>query len=434
MKTIRYIIVLAFTINIISGFAQTRNIIWTHGLGEDSTAWQHYATIFENERDIHSVNPHYATNDHTINFSTSNFITYTNSAGTNSRNLGVGHSLGGLVLRNQERMGYNRVGGLITVNTPNYGAQILESVDDGSVINAANSGTSMLTAGPLSEIGNPVLQLGAGLVSSGLSSWLFSNRIFNDLGSNGGNAMHVDLKPNSTALNNINSYNSSLPRISMWGNETSPVHWRLVSSTMPSNSTFYNADLDISAVLIATRVRGFYQSHFINHIALAIACSVGGFWNPYCWWQVAVHTFRAVMWKQGANWMDNSEAIWCSLIKTTRQEEHQFWEQVFVPDSDYDECLTYLDEDYPYAYDCGTFEWQWVTHTVPVTYPSDGFLAKYTQIMKNNPTPNNEYEILGANHFEVLNMSTNLENGLIRDNTRTKLNEIFNRGDFFRTN
>jgi len=36
--------------------AQNRNIIWVHGLNGNETHWEHYKDIFNNEREINSVN------------------------------------------------------------------------------------------------------------------------------------------------------------------------------------------------------------------------------------------------------------------------------------------------------------------------------------------------------------------------------------------
>jgi len=57
---------------------------------------------------------------------------------------------------------------------------------------------------------------------------------------------------------------------------------------------------------------------------------------------------------------------------------------------------------------------------------------KYTQIMKNNPTPNNTYRVYGANHIEVRDMT---HDGNNVDETYEVFKLIFNRphNDFFRT-
>ena len=103
--------------------------------------------------------------------------------------------------------------------------------------------------------------------------------------------------------------------------------------------------------------------------------------------------------------------------------------------------MSYIEADDEWGYggyygDCGTFEYQWVTHYASVNYPSDGLLPQYTQIMRDNPTPNNEYEVNGANHIEVLDMSNHYVDGNLQDNTRATFNSIFNRPstDWFYTN
>ncbi len=51
--------------------------------------------------------------------------------------------------------------------------------------------------------------------------------------------------------------------------------------------------------------------------------------------------------------------------------------------------------------------------------------------MKNNPTPNSEYRVYGANHLEVRNMTVD-GNGV--DETAVEFRKIFNRTDWFKTN
>jgi hypothetical protein len=127
---------------------------------------------------------------------------------------------------------------------------------------------------------------------------------------------------------------------------------------------------------------------------------------------------------KGRNWIDTSETMWCSLIKTTQTVQQTHWVEVWVP-CNYPPIERNIDPD------CG--EWVWVqqTYTTTINYPSDGLLPKYTQIMKNNPTANNTYYVSGANHIEVRNMT---KDGNGTDETKEQFDDIFDRTDWFKTN
>jgi hypothetical protein len=69
--------------------------------------------------------------------------------------------------------------------------------------------------------------------------------------------------------------------------------------------------------------------------------------------------------------------------------------------------------------------------TAAVSYPSDGLIPKYSQVI-NGLSTDNVYEVKNANHIEVRNMSQSPGG----DNTKAKFDEIFrdrNPGDFFLT-
>jgi pimeloyl-ACP methyl ester carboxylesterase len=422
----------------INTIAQNRNVAWVHGLGGNYTHWQHYEQIFSSERDLNSRRTSYNTNVSITN-SSDNLKEDVDSAWgwgsqitTNPQNLGIGHSLGGVMIRNLDRLtppSEKRFGGYITVASPNYGAPIANSLQDGSVLNAKNHALNELEAGPRTSLLYNILSLFNGLTITDM----VNSSVGDDLAPNPSNMMYNDLKTGSPTINAINNYtdniNPNIPRISIWANENSPVHWRLASTVKYGDETTVPNSINIA--------RAIYMVMHVENLTRAIGCTVGGFWNPWCWASAAVSYYKAAQWKRGVNWFDNSENIWNGLIKTTRREEQLFWESVFTPDADYDECMTYQDYDdyYDNWYgDCGTFEWQWVPHLVSVNYPSDGFLPKYTQIMENNPTPNSEYEVESANHQQVLDMSDNYVGGNLHDNTRDTFNLIFNRGDWFHTN
>lgn len=401
-----------------------RNVVWVHGLKGTIDSWEHYETIFDNELNINSIRQEYNT-DEGIAFGANDVKGKVDAAlgsdYNNPDNLAITHSMGGLMTRYIDantNFGEKRFGGYITTTSPIYGAPIANSIIDGSVNSFASNAFNKLKVGPISQLtGVLPWQITAYLSVKELSDFIsVDNLIEEHIGSTVSN---TDLKVGSPTINAINAYdsNNTIPRISIWAAENSPVHWRMFSS---SN---YDYD-DEKLVGYVNTARGVYNGFYIGNTSLAIACAAASFWFPLCWGVSAVATYRAVQWKKGRDWIDNSETGWCSLIKTSVQEQQTYWVEEWVP-------CEYPPHERNIDPDCG--EWVWVEHThmVTVNYPSDGLLPKYTQIMKNNPTYNNVYHVSGANHIEVRNMSVN---GTGTDETYNEFYKIFhNRTDWFET-
>jgi hypothetical protein len=355
-----------------------------------------------------------------------------NSFGTgsnNASNIGIGHSMGGLMIRDVDRTtsASNKVfGGYITVTSPNYGAPISNSLLDGSVTSAAQNACNKIADGPLSQ----VFSLPWGIVSNLATNTLCKKFIDNDLVQTlqGTPVTNADLRVGSPTINAINDFDSNLPRISMWGEETSPVHWRMFGSTLNNN--------DNSLLGPINSGRGVYHGFYVYNTSLAVVTGVFGFWNPLAWGATALYGYRATQWKKGRNWIDDSENIWSSLIKTNRREPQKYWTNTWFPCAyppnpeidDFSLRAAKKTANKVPDEDCG--EWKWVERTryVSVNYPSDGLLPQYTQELENIPN-GNKYKVEGANHIEVRDMSNSSQG----DVTRLRFNEIFDRKDWFGT-
>jgi len=411
--------------------AQQRNVAWVHGLGDNASAWQHYEQIFTQERNINSMRNTIITNNGLdiasadLESKMRDHYQYS-SAYQNSQNIGIGHSMGGLMIRNSDKnhtiQNNKYFGGYITVSTPNYGAGIANSLLNGNVEDAANDACSKLTAGPSAQALGAVISIITNVTNTDVCNLFLNNQIVNQLNNYNGNSTR-DLKRGSEIIDEINNYtndnNHDIPRISVWGEENSPVHWRLLTTAGNFN------------VMHAAEVgRGIYETFHILNKILGYSCAVGGFWNPWCWAASAASFYKARQWKKGRNWFDNSESIWNGLIQTTRLEPHTYWEEVWVP-CPYPPINPFNGRNIAPDPDCGHWEYQPVTRYVAVNYPSDGFIPKYSQIMTNNPTPNNRYRVDKANHLEILDMT---HDGNNTDETAIQLRRIFNRTDWFHTN
>jgi triacylglycerol esterase/lipase EstA (alpha/beta hydrolase family) len=420
-KTIQKIALsITFTFSLLNVIAQDRNVAWIHGLDGNANSWKHYNQIFDKERNLNSLRTTYNT-DNGITYSTNKVIGSMNTrykdnakGANNPRNLGIGHSMGGLMLRDADRItanGTKKFGGYITVASPNYGAPIANSLLNGSVQNAAENACNKLTDGPLSQLIPVPFNFLSDLSTDVLCNIFIDNNLIQSF--QGSPVTNKDLRVGSPTIDAINDYDTNLPRISIWAEENSPVHWRMLSSQMFGNDT----DL----VKIAKSVRAVYDGFYIYNKSKAVVSGVLGFFNPYIWGFTALYGYRATQWKKGRNWIDDSENIWSSLIKTTRREKQTYWALTSVFGGVWTGDNT-----------IGSLGLSWKQHTrfISVNYPSDGLLPQYTQELQDIPI-GNRYKVQGANHTEVRNMTTD-GNGV--DETKDVFDDIFDREDWFGTN
>lgn len=420
-----------------SSNAQNKNTFWLHGLGDDEKAWQHYAAIFEAERRMSSNRLKYPSDAGVV----SSTSTISNHIAPNPQNIGIGHSMGGVVLRNLDRVSspsFRRINGLITVASPNTGAGIANSFDDQSLLRASQKACTEISAGPTSELfGLPwkmielkfASSLGASLTSKALCELFVTNDLLENYA--GSAAARADLKMGSPLLGQINSYSSSIPRLTMIAEENRPVHWRMLSSTLTRNNSSPSDQLLPDVI---TGVEVIYNGFFVARTTGAVANTILGFINPVLFAKAALDTYKATKWKKGVDWLRDSETIWNGLTRASRLEAEKYWVWTWIP------CETIpgrqlLIDDVGRDRDHSCGEWGFVERTrqVMVHYPSDGFIPSYSQDIASLPS-SNRYYIRGANHIEVLNMSNSRQNGQPNDATKTQFNNIFEfRTDIFQT-
>ncbi|MBS4013680.1 MAG: alpha/beta hydrolase [Bacteroidetes bacterium] len=409
-----------------------RNVVWLHGLDGDEGSWEHYEQIFSAERKMRSYRFAYNT-AHGVGNSTHHVKTkvdqYLGASNTNSRNLVIGHSMGGIVSRNLDRTtapNLKRFGGIITVTSSNYGAYIANSLLDGSVEQAYNTALDALVAPFLAEgqtISALYPSMSGAAVNYVLGPLAVSQLLNNDLNEYFGTPVtNNDLKVGSSVMNSINNFQSTLPRISMWVNEQSPVHWRLFGSHLSSKDG--DAPKDQPFVTYMSLIRRFYLERYNAYLGLSILAASSG-----NWFGSAAYSNLATKYLKGYKWIVNSEMMWATLIKSYKVETYTYTVEQLVCDLPY----TDFGFDHQGHGDDGGSNCQWVTTTITrnviVQTPSDGLIPKESQILTDIPS-GNVYEIKNANHFSVRNMSYKGPGG---DNTRRRFNDIFNRqeNDFF---
>lgn len=390
-----------------------RNVTWVGGLGDDSEFWEEYAQQFQTQRNVTSSN---------LDYATAGAVTTTARqiprAGANA--IGIGHSLGGVALREIDHLEpRGRVGGIITVGSPLNGARIVRAGLQGHVNSYINHGVNEVSKGPLRQslgLGFIVIQasvIGRALSGQGIIE-LLRQMVFNifDISPFDSNAER-DLAEGSQYINQAIAYRPNVPRISIYGNENSPVHFRLASSALGDD----HDDNDFAN--LSNIARGVYNTQYVRNLATAL---------------VPLNAWRAAGWKAGRDYFDNgSEKGWNDLIGATRTESRRSCYEVFVCSdySCYDNIVTY--EDYLACQD-RCYQEQCRTVTTRYNQPSDGLLHQSTQLgqsteaVRSNWTPNVTFEAVGANHSEYDE----------HPGTRAHFNTIFDRRDtrvplFFRT-
>ena len=434
-KVIVFIILMLFALPVIKAFSQNRNVVWVHGFCGDATSLQHYATIFTNERKINSTRQSYNTTSG-LPFAASQVRTSippTVPGGTSyaSTNMGIGHSMGGVMIREVDRMPIagnisapKKLGGFITIASPNYGAPISANILDGTATSTIATASTKLTAGPIAD---PVFQP-VWILAAGITVYMIIDNL-NAIKGYFSQQTNNDLKEGSQAMNNINDYNSYSPvphKISIIAEENSNVLWRLVGSMNNGAGSSGNPG-DQKMVSDMNDVRNFYDFMYDGHR----------------WGLLGIPPLFSLpianKWKQGRDWLDNSETIWCSLIKSSRVESYQvptgYWKE--VPCGPFPPPRGDKPPDYPYDPDnpfipgkC--YEWVntgYTTQYTTVTYKNDGLLPTYCQELKGvDSNSGNRYVIDHANHMELKNMTYSKKpNGQVNDGTKNTLNAIFDR-------
>ena len=406
--TLKYVLSFCLLFASTWGFCQDRNVIWVHGLNDNLTAWQHYANIFAAERRINSHRQTYSTGSG-LSIAASSLRSGLNNAAIHPNNLAIGHSMGGVMIREVDRnpLGGRNFGGYITVASPNYGAQIANSLASGAVQNAANHGVSQLKDGPTSEFLNPVWWIG-GIITYALAEYFTNNVNINNLVS--APASRNDLMANSNPINNLNSHNSTLPRISIVAQEASPVHWRLLSTI--------NHDL----VNLASSIRNFYEGQRAYHEMMKKITAFTILLGIY-------HHNVSIAWRRGRDWIDDSETMWNSLIGSTQIQYHTYqvshWVEEPCPPGFGDPNIIQppvLDPTMPPdGAGCGYWIHSWITRPVAINFPSDGLLPTHTQ------------ELIGVSGGDRYSVNANHLSVLTHNETGNRLNQIFDRSDWFET-
>lgn len=448
MKTFNTTLLILFCFVYTTSIAQNqdRDVVFAHGQGGNGPnnvgaggTWEIYDDIFSGERQMNAIRDNWQERNGIGNYGNQigNSITNQSTTPPNSAlrdlPLGIGHSNGGLGLRSLIHLpaGADRIlGGVVTVGTPHRGGAIVNNIQNGSVQSALNRGCRALGAGPSTHLGGGFIV--QGITTNALCTALptiFEIFTGGTLEGSIQDQSALDAAVDSDFLSTLNNFEPNVNIISVYGNEESPVHWRLLSSQDTDNEN------DQRYVNVSNILQGLYTGASVTYGVLATVRLVGGFFsfNPVAVAKGAYNVFQSVQYARGALWLANSEQYWLDAIDC---ESTTTYTQTFttssIPCTNFsvgtDEWFQCMDE-YIAAGDSAPTGTTTRTIRVTVNAASDGFFCIDTQIYDPFDS-NRNYEAEGVNHSDETN-TTFMQTRNSNDEIREIFDEIFNRIDEF---
>jgi pimeloyl-ACP methyl ester carboxylesterase len=301
------------------GITENRSVTFLHGLQGNANNWRPFTTFFSGQ-DNRRMNV--------------NNTSFTSQGGLeaiatdareksilNANAIAICHSMGGVIARRIDRTATaptERFGGIITVGSPLDGAPVANSIVNGNVATAVSDGISCLSRGPWASLG--LLNFAIPIFGNIGTVYVLPNSIAEklDATSFGGSATINDLKVSGSGIEqDKNAAPTNTPKISIWGNENSPIHWHILESQLGKPIGQY---ADIASYV--------YLAGAITHGAIAVF----NWWNPYGWY----NAWASYEWYVGYDWIANdSERIYNNLIGSdmvvqqcyTVQRDYYYWNQ-----------------------------------------------------------------------------------------------------------
>lgn len=376
--------------------SQDRPVIWVHGLNSDNNFWANLNTIFHQERRMTGTNRTYATGQGILVFA--NDIISRNAGSTST--IAIGHSMGGVALREINRSHPNFFGGVITFGAPLDGARIVNSYQNGAFGNVILNATNQLVAGPKSQfyttyvIVNYAVKNNANWGGADLAE-IPRRLIMDDLNNLMNGQSATDLAENSTYNSGIKNFYSSIPKINVYGNENAPVMQRIASSSVSDGQN------DTDVIQLIDLAKNQYKLWVNSNLAQA-------FMDPL---HAVKYWTRANAWQKGFDYLNSTvESDWANLIGSTRTETTTYTYQDYVCDDGGISNNNQMQRIEPAC-------WQTVTttYTQNIIEPSDGLIHKSSQTGSKSSWHGTAVEALGVNHMEMGNHAE----------TRRILNNIF---------
>ena len=422
MKKITSIfLLLAFTV----ASAQDRNVLWAHGLNENASFWNQQRNNAKRDYRIKPYGNTYLTNEGVQRYA--NRLRVASAPIKGSQTIAVGHSLGGVAIRQVNKDDNSLYGGMITLGTPLDGARILNQIISGEADKFIQQSLSILRRGPnfsksknlfqkLETVIGAVLSLNSSRIKSAFIQVAGSKIILDIITGIEGDFQGTitdsfnpkdpsiqDLAEKSTYMNGMRSFQSSQPKINAWGNEESPVHVRLMASDLSLKSS----DQD--------NILSDYNKLGNQYKAIADGIGPG---SPLRYLLPKGYIFaisdvfggrkrrrrEKEAWNAGADYIRRGwEIAWNELTGA------RYWGKYTATERFY-ECsggnnpLEYGPDEKMNFYNSRR-QCRWVNKRVIryrwINGPSDGLIKKSSQVGQNSKWKGKEVELRGVNHFEM---------------------------------
>ena len=392
---LRKIFFLAFWVTLCLPLAtngQDRNVIWLHGLNSSGSDWQGFQSQFTGPSGtfrMASITPSTYTSSAGIQQYVNGIVAVNLNNANNfaNRPITIAHSMGGVAARRADLQGVANLGGLITVGAPLDGAGIASTINVGIAQAAVEDGITQASKGPLAQL-IPLPFVNSILITEMIDKLRSSGTLNLNAGAIGQTSVN-DLQLAGGITADMNANPTNLPKVSIFGNEESPVHWNIATTTADLRLFGNQVDLAVAADI----AEDIYYTMFIVDIVAGCVSIAIGWWNPWGWVGAAIFFWQADQWKQGYDWLCDSERMWNVLIGSSVATG---------------QCITYQ------AYICyypstSSSCWQTRTNcfTSQLTGKSDGFIAATSQTGFNSASwvgvP--QVEALGVNHFEEIDVN-----------------------------
>ena len=412
---------------------QNRNIVWVHGLNTGLTDWQNFRNQFQGSHQFNSsTTKSYTTDQGLATFAASIRSQAEGAFGSMSvRPIAVGHSMGGAALRQLDFVNNANlnVGGIIAVGAPLDGAGVATAINSGAATAEIHNGVNQVGRGPLAEIMLVPSALGV-RVTDIVDAWraaafVTTRRMRNDpfafTPDTYGPASVNDLQINGGITTDMNHLPTARPKISIFGNLSSPVQWKMTTASVRFSDQVPQILKNIDFANAASIAEDIYNVAYIVHTGIAVTyVAGGGFLNPFAWVVAAYHFWKANEWQAGRDWFRDSERIWNVIIGANLPSVQT-------------QCFSYNAFVCSYSNNANFTNpncWQPVTTCIwtVLTGKSDGFIPAGSQAGFNSPSWD------GAARVEAFDVSHFQEIDVTNGTMQTTLNNIFDtQGTYFFT-
>lgn len=379
-----------------------KKVFWVHGLTGSPNSWRITATRYATDRKMREYRPDYV-EANGMNVAAHDLgeqlydKTEFDQASMLENNVAIGHSQGGVVLRalDREKQGSPngmRFGAYVTVGSPNGGAPIIVSANNGETGRLMGEIVNELAAGPQSA--SIIAQIFSKTIEQfkeGIAEFLADAITSQFLATTA-----QDFAYGSRWIGDLNKASSNTPRVHIVGVETAPVHWKTISSYVLNSGAGlpFGETNDIEMEEKINQLRANYISkvdHFNSlhrrsmrswYYTLGISSLVG---------VIADWDFKAKQYQRGVDWIDGFGVKWARVIGAY----HDTFETITLPPRTC--CLRNCE-----VQNCGACTANCTTQRLISTQylNSDGIVPEPQQELAGSYK---RYVARGANHSELLN-------------------------------